>query len=51
MSFILAQTLPTLSIAFIYCMWFRAALDRKQRMQRLHERVAFMLWTAAMETE
>lgn len=50
MDFILAQSTPTLAVAVIYCLWFRAYMHRRQRFQRLRERVAFMLWTAATET-
>jgi hypothetical protein len=50
MDFILAQSTPTLAIAVIYCLWFRAHMHRQHRLQRLRERVAFMLWTAATET-
>ena len=50
MDLIVAQSAPTLAVAMIYCLWFRANLHRQQRFQRLRERVAFMLWTAATET-
>jgi hypothetical protein len=51
MSMILAQSVPTLAVAIIYCLWFRAFTHRQQRMRRLRERVAYMLWAAAMETD
>ncbi len=49
MSVILAQAAPTLAVAMIYCLWFRAYLARQQRARKLRERVAYMLWSAAME--
>jgi len=49
MSMILAQATPTLAVAIIYCLWFRANLYRYNRERKLRERVAYMLWTAAQE--
>jgi hypothetical protein len=45
-------TVPTLTVAAIYCLWLRAYMyERQQRQQKLRERVAYMLWTAAMEND
>ena len=51
MSLILAQSVPTLAVAMIYCLWFRAEMHRQGRMKRFRERVAYMLWSAAMEPD
>jgi len=48
---ILAETVPTLAVAAIYCVWFRAYMEQVQRDRTLRERIAYMLWTAAHETE
>jgi hypothetical protein len=50
-SAILAQSTPTLAVALIYCLWFRAYMSSRLRDQRLRERVAYMLWAAADETD
>ena len=42
-STILAQTIPTLAVAAIYCLWFRAYLEQVRRERTLRERVAYML--------
>ena len=47
---ILAQTFPTIAVAVIYCLWYRAHLDVARRKRTLRERVAFMLWCAAEES-
>lgn len=51
MDFIVAQSVPTLAIAMIYCLWFRAENYRRRQMRKLRERVAYMLWSAAMEAD
>ena len=43
-------TVPTLAVSVIYCLWQAYARDQQRRRTLLHERVAFMLWTAAMQT-
>ena len=48
---ILAQTFPTLAVAVIYCLWYRARLDIVRRQQTLRERVAYMLWCAVDEAD
>jgi hypothetical protein len=50
LSAIVAQSTPTLAVAAIYCLWYRAYMHRQGLEKRLRERVAYMLWTAAMET-
>jgi hypothetical protein len=50
MDMILAQSTPTLAVAIIYCLWYRANLHHQNRLRRLRERIAYMLWTAAHET-
>ena len=47
---ILTPATPTLAVAAIYCLWFRAYIYRQNLEKKLRERVAYMLWTAAMET-
>jgi hypothetical protein len=47
---ILAQAFPTLAVAVIYCLWYRARLDVERRHRTLRERVAYMLWCAAEES-
>jgi hypothetical protein len=51
MSLILAQSTPTLAVAVIYCLWHRAYIYQQLRQKKLCERVAYMLWTAAHETD
>ena len=51
MDYFLAQSVPTLAVAMIYCLWFRAEMYRRHRLQRLRERVAYMLWSAATEAD
>lgn len=46
---LISQIVPTLAIAAIYCIWFRANLVLRRRQRLLHERVAYMLWVAATE--
>jgi hypothetical protein len=46
----LAQVTPTLAIATIYCLWHRVHLYQLRRETKLRERVAYMLWCAATET-
>jgi hypothetical protein len=47
----IAPIVPTLAVAAIYCLWFRAYLFEAHRNRRLRERVAYMLWCAAHETD
>ena len=44
---ILPLSVPTIAVAAIYCIWWRAnqVLNRKDRV--LRERVAYMLWVTA----
>ena len=46
---ILFQSIPTLAVAAIYCIWFRAYLAQSRKDRVLRERVAYMLWIAAHE--
>jgi hypothetical protein len=46
----LAQTMPTLAVATIYCIWWRAMHYMVRRRDRLlRDRVAYMLWVMANE--
>jgi len=36
---------PTLAVSAIYCIWHAYLRMRVQQHRKLHERVAFMLWT------
>jgi hypothetical protein len=45
----LAQTIPTLAVAALYCLWYRAHLEFQRRDRTLRERVTYMLWCAAHE--
>jgi hypothetical protein len=36
---------PTLAVSAIYCIWHAYLRFRVQQDRKLHERVAFMLWT------
>ena len=47
----LLTAMPTLAVAAMYCFWTFYLTYQKQRERRLRERVAFMLWTLANETE
>lgn len=49
-SAILAQTIPTLAVAAIYCLWYRVHLDQLKQARVLRSRVAYMLWCAAEES-
>ncbi len=51
MDMMVAHSIPTLAVAMIYCLWHRAEFYRRQQMKRLRERVAYMLWSAAMEAD
>jgi hypothetical protein len=46
---LLAPMFPTLAVATIYCLWFRANQDFIRRQRTLRERIAYMLWCAAHE--
>lgn len=48
-SAVLLQTIPTLAVASLYCLWFRAYLEHRRRERILRERVSYMLWCAANE--
>jgi len=48
---LLAPYIPTLAVAAIYCLWYRAYDFHKRRQRVLRERVAYMLWVAAHEAE
>jgi len=48
---VLMQSVPTLAVAIIYCLWRWAYSSQLQRQHVLRERIAFMLWTAALEVE
>jgi hypothetical protein len=45
----LITTVPTLAVSVVFCIWKAYHVAMVARRQRLHERVAFMLWTAAHE--
>lgn len=46
----LAHAMPTLAVATIYCIWWRAMQYMVRRRDRmLRERVAYMLWVMADE--
>jgi hypothetical protein len=42
-------TLPTLAVTAIYYCWHVLYLDQCRRKRVLRERVAYMLWTMAMD--
>jgi uncharacterized paraquat-inducible protein A len=46
-SFVAAQVAPTFAVATIYCLWHRVRMHHEQRLRRLRQRVAYMLWAAA----
>jgi hypothetical protein len=48
---IIAESVPTIAVAAIYCLWMRAYMAQRQREQRLRGRIAYMLWSAATEVE
>lgn len=48
---VLDQSAATLAVAMIYCIWRWAAEHHRRRQRVLRERVAYMLWCAATETE
>ena len=45
------MTLPTLAVSAVYCLWNGYRIAHLQRLRKLRERVAFMLWVAATETD
>ncbi|MCS6852112.1 MAG: hypothetical protein NZ700_13200 [Gemmataceae bacterium] len=48
----LAQAMPTLAVAVIYCIWHRASVYLRARRERvLRERVTYMLWVMANQIE
>ena len=47
----IAPLVPTLAVATIYCLWFRALMTHSRRQRALRERVAYMLWCTANESE
>lgn len=48
---IVVPYIPTLAVAFIYCLWFRAYELHMRQQRTLRERVAYMLWVAATEAD
>ena len=48
---LLLQSLPTISVAIIYCVWMRTVLAQRAKLNRLRERVAYMLFVAATEND
>ncbi len=44
-------TLPTLAVSAVYCLWNVYRFAQSQRDRKLRERVAYMLWVAAAETD
>jgi hypothetical protein len=46
----LATTVPTFALSTIYCLYRKYLQHRLRRQRRLHERVAYMLWVAAMQS-
>jgi hypothetical protein len=47
---ILLPHLPTFAVSFIYLLW-SLYCRRQQRKRQLHERIAFMLWSAVQPLE
>ncbi len=45
----IAPLVPTLAVATIYCLWNRVRMEYARRHRLLRERVAYMLWCAAMD--
>jgi hypothetical protein len=48
---VLVSTVPTLALSMIYCLYQVYQRDCLRRQRRLRERVAWMLWSAAMEPD
>jgi hypothetical protein len=46
-----APYVPTISVAFIYCLWYRVYATHQRQQRTLRERVAYMLWVAATEID
>jgi hypothetical protein len=47
----IAPLVPTIAVATIYCLWMRAFMTHTRQRRVLRERVAYMLWCAANESE
>jgi hypothetical protein len=48
---VLSQTVPTLAVSVIYCLWRWAHNYQVRRERQLRQRVAYMLWMAATEAD
>jgi hypothetical protein len=44
---VFATAMPTLAVSAVFCIWNAYRSHAVARRRRLHERVAYMLWTAA----
>ncbi|MFL5244290.1 MAG: hypothetical protein ACJ8FY_19490 [Gemmataceae bacterium] len=44
-------TLPTLAVSATFCIWNAYRAHIKRRIKLRHERVAYLLWVMANETE
>jgi hypothetical protein len=47
----LVSTVPTLAVSALFCIWSAYRRHVFERRQRLRERVAHMLWVAAVEMD
>jgi hypothetical protein len=45
------MSLPTLAVSVVYCLWNGYRIAHFQRLRKLRERVAYMLWVAASESD
>jgi hypothetical protein len=45
------MAVPTLAVSVVYCLWNGYRIANDQRIRKLRERVAFMLWVAASEID
>ena len=45
------STLPTLMVTAVYYCWHVYHLEKRRRIRLLRERVTYMLWVMAVETE
>jgi hypothetical protein len=48
---ILISSVPTFALSMIYCLYQGYLRDRLRRQRRLRKRVAWMLWSAAMQPD
>lgn len=47
----IVPAVPTLAVAAIYCLWYRAYQVQLRQQRTLRERIAYMLWCAAGEAD